>query len=116
MQNMRSHFFLRVCGCPFVGLRVFLPKYLLVSMSLGLFFLFVYLFVCHLHVTVIIFAMYRSCYFHKSSPIFFYFIFSSVQWVRIQNIEFKQHDLLLPVSCVGKLFEITIHHIVLFVL
>ena len=54
---------------------------------------------------------------HQSSPIIFWFIFSSVHWGRIQDIEFEWHGLPLPVRCMGNPFQVSIkYYFVLFVL
>ena len=55
----------------------------------------------------------RPQYFHQSSPIIFNFIFSSVNWGRIQ--EFERHGLPLPVHCMGKSFKVSIYNFVFFV-
>ena len=55
-------------------------------------------------------------YFHQSSPIIFYFIFSSVRWGRIQDIEFERYGLALPVRCMGTPFKVSINYFVLFIL
>ena len=54
--------------------------------------------------------------FSSTISIIFYFIFSSINWGRIQEIEFEQHGLLLPVHCMGKLFKVSTNYFVLFVL
>ena len=44
---------------------------------------------------------------HQSSPILFYFIFSSIHWGRILYTEFKQHGLPLPIHCKGEPFKVS---------
>ena len=60
--------------------------------------------------------LWHNHYFYQSSPIIFYFIFSSVFWVRIQDIESTRHGLPLPIRLMDKLFKVSTTYFVLFVL
>ena len=110
--------------CLFVFLVCLLPKCLLVYVSLTLFIcLFFWLLPCSRHyickmslLLLSVFILWNNRCFHQSSPIIFYFIYSSVHWGRIQDIEFERHGLPLPVLCVGKPFKVSTNYFVLFIL
>ena len=96
---------------------LFLHKFLLVYVSVSL---FVCLFGCY-SAPLIIFGKCLDCYcqfrccdttviFINHHPSLFFFIFSSVHWGRIQDIQFERHGLLLPVRCMGKPFKVSTNY------
>ena len=95
-----------------------------VSVSLCLFVcLFVWLlpysghYICKVPLLFLsVMILWHKHYFHQSSPIIFCFIFSSVFWVRIQDIESTRHGLPLPIRWMDKLFKVSTNYFVLFVL
>ena len=60
--------------------------------------------------------LWHNLYFYQSSLINFYFIFSSIYWGRIPDIEFERHGLPLLGRCLSKPFKVSTNCLVLFVL
>ena len=74
-------------------------------------------YICYVSLLLLsVFILWYNRYFYQSSPINFNFIFLSVRWGRIQDIEFERHDLPIPIRCMGKPFKVSINYLGFFVL
>ena len=108
--------------CLFLPLVRFLPKCLSVSLSLSHLSLCLAatllwsLYSLSVFTVIVSFDFVTQQLFSSTISIIFCFIFSSINWGRIQDIEFEQHGLLLPIRCMGKLFKVSTNYFALFVL